>query len=300
MSKRRDLRKAVFEAGGVKPVEVNGQYTVRTAFYKNIIYNIIAGCFKVSTAIDTDIDYVKQCLICDGKVGAFDSDYGRLLYLPSLNGLSIYHRPNGAKYVLTSAAAEYQRIIRENTEIVYLFDLLKGGFVPLINVYAEKLASIDGAIDVNIFNAKTPLILEVENAQQKATAEKMYDDVSRGKPIVFVRKTAELSGSGINNASLDLHANFIADKLQDAKRSIMNELLTILGINNANTDKRERLNADEVHSNDAELIANINLMRENLKAGCERVNRMFKGFNLDIRYDPPKAGSGVVQNADTE
>ena len=42
---------------------------------------------------------------------------------------------------------------------------------------------------------------------------------------------------------------YIGDKLLDAYDRIEDKLLTFLGINNANTSKRERLVVDEVNSN---------------------------------------------------
>lgn len=294
----RSNRKAWIEAAGVKPKEVNGQWTLRTQFYKDYLYNIISACFNIKTSIETDIEYMKWCLIVGGFVGALDSNYGLLLYLPNVYGLNMYNQPNKARYVIIGTGENIEREIGENTEIVYLNRLRGGGFMPLIDIYAYKLASVDASIDMNLLNSRTPVIIAVENSQQKATVERMYDESSQGKPLVIMRRNADGS-TPIENASLDLNANFITDKLQDAKRTIINEFLTMIGVNNSNTDKRERLISDEVHANDVELEINIKLIQDNLKMCCEKVNSMFPDMDLSITYEPPKAEEKEVsENAD--
>ncbi len=283
----REIYKALAKSAGVKPEDVQGQGTLRTKYYKQILYHIIAGCFKISADIPVNYDYIRESLIWTGKIGAFECDYGIILYYPNMTGVNIYNQPTDVIYTLSGTGTSYERVIGTDTEIVYLFGLKRGGFADMISIYAEKLASADGTIDVNLINSRTPLIVEAENAQQKASAEKMYDDASRGKPLILLRRTADGRGANVYPAKLTDH--FIVDKVQDAKRTIMNEFLTTIGINNANTDKRERLNSDEVHSNDAELDANIALIKKCLSEQLPKVNAMFPALNLDIRFEPPKS-----------
>ena len=62
----------------------------------------------------------------------------------------------------------------------------------------------------------------------------------------------------------------------------MNELLTFLGINNSNTDKKERLLVDEVNSNNDFILVNIDHMYDERKRAVEEIN---KKFNLNITVD---------------
>lgn len=81
----------------------------------------------------------------------------------------------------------------------------------------------------------------------------------------------------------------------------MNELLTRLGINNANTDKKERLIVNEVDANNVELQCNIALWKKNLKVCVKRVKEVFPDldFKISLRFDPKKlsekASSAVEQ-----
>ena len=68
-----------------------------------------------------------------------------------------------------------------------------------------------------------------------ANAYMQYDG---NNPFIFGSKTFEL-GSKINAIKTD--APYLIDKLELHKHEIWNECLTFLGIDNANTDKKERL-----------------------------------------------------------
>lgn len=290
------LYQSVKEAYGMIPQSVQGQFTARTAYYRRVLYNIIKGMLNVSADIDFETDYVKNTLLTCGAIGCFESDLlGKILYVPQFYSPNIYLECGKARYVIQNFDGRvYEREIGYDTEVVYLFDQQEGGIMDSVSIYAEKLASIDASIDVNSMNTRNPIVAEVETSQQQAMMQKMYDDATNGKPCIIVRKSK--MDSGINITPFNTSNMFIIDKLQDAKRTIMNEFLTTFGINNANTDKRERLNADEVHSNDSELRANTALIRKNLREGCDRINAMFD-INLSITLDDNAGGAGYGNDA---
>ena len=73
--------------------------------------------------------------------------------------------------------------------------------------------------------------------------------------------------------------------MQIEKRCIIEEFLTAIGVNNANTDKRERLNSDEVNSNNDECYIATDTWRRNLRETTARANTLFPGleFSLTIK-----------------
>jgi hypothetical protein len=93
-----------------------------------------------------------------------------------------------------------------------------------------------------------------ESKSQAETMKKMFDEISSGHPAVFVNENAVNPAKFFFN---NVKQNFVGEELQTVKRSIINEFLTEIGINNANTDKRERLNSDEVNANNSEIGCNV-------------------------------------------
>ena len=74
------------------------------------------------------------------------------------------------------------------------------------------------------------------------------------------------------NYFLNVKNIYIGNDLLLTKRSIMNEFLTEIGINNANTDKRERLNSDEVNANNSEVRCTIVRFIDTLNECARKIN----------------------------
>ena len=108
--------------------------------------------------------------------------------------------------------------------------------------------------------------------------QKMYDDMTAGKPAVFVkRSTVQKSDIYFNNVK----NNFVADDIQIVQRKIIDSFLTCIGINNANTDKRERMIRAEAESNDTEVQASVEHWLETVNHGLDVANRLY-GLNLEF------------------
>lgn len=271
-----------------KPRKVDGQAATRTVFYKRIISRIIKGIFKVECE-GTNVDYLLNTLLYQGYVIFTDTSAGVLGLRGTVTGNNYMYMPTEATIVVPGLA-EMHRKIGTDCELLYLERTSEAWFYTfrnLIDVYAEKFASTDGAIDVNLMNSRAAFMAEAETKAQAETIKKMYADISEGEPLVTY-KTNTLSKDGLSVFFGNVKNNFVVDLLQDAKRSIMNELLTILGVNNANTDKRERLITNEVDSNNIELAVNVNLWKTNLKICTDKINAMFPNYNFSMKlaYDP--------------
>ncbi len=82
----------------------------------------------------------------------------------------------------------------------------------------------------------------------------------------------KLNNDADGNYFLNVKNTYIGNDLLLTKRSIMNEFLTEIGINNANTDKRERLNSDEVNANNSEVRCTIVRFIDTLNECARKIN----------------------------
>lgn len=116
-------------------------------------------------------------------------------------------------------------------------------------------------------------VFEAETDAQVKSLQKMYDDVTRGNPAVFLKKGMKsLNKDNDSGYFLNVKNTYIGNDLLLTKRSIMNEFLTEIGINNANTDKRERLNSDEVNANNSEVRCTIVRFIDSLNECAKKIN----------------------------
>lgn len=275
----------------VKPNKVNGIFMVtRTAYYQQQLSKLVKGIFEIECPDDWDKDYIRDSIIRYGKLAVTDTDFGVLPLQCATQGYNYYNNPTNI-IISVPTIEGLHRTIGADCELLYLEYInsrrLFYNFNEAIRIYAEKLASCDASIDVNLMNSRVAYIAEAETRAQAESIKLAYDKVSAGEPLVVYRKDVVAPGAkGLDVFFNNIKQNFIADVLQDSKRTIMNEFLTSIGLNNANTDKKERLVTDEVAANNVELMANTTVWDENLERCCEKINSMFGiDFSMKLKFN---------------
>lgn len=146
-----------------------------------------------------------------------------------------------------------------------------------IQMFAFKLATIERTIDVNIEAQKTPIIIECTE-KERLSMRNFMKQRQDNEPLIFV--TDKMNHEGIKVH--DLKAPLVFKDLELQKHMVWNEVMTFLGLQNANQDKRERLVADEVEANNEQVEASLNAGLKARKRACEEINKMF-GLNIDVR-----------------
>lgn len=279
-----------YDNNSPQPKKVNGQLTLRTAFYRRELTKICKSLFKIECPEEWDKDYILENIINRGYIIFTESKIGVIPLYGGLKGYNYLNFPTGAMMVAPVLNDSWEVTFGENAVLVYLEHDYNRWFYKLrdlVQITAEKLASCDGAIDVNIFNSKLAYVAEAETKAQAETIKTMFDQVSEGNPLVVYRKDALTNQrNGLQVFFNDIKRNFIAQELQDTKRTIINEFLTSIGINNANTDKKERLVTNEVDANNIELAANTDHWQENLEKKNREMKKVFPyiNFSIKLRY----------------
>lgn len=144
-----------------------------------------------------------------------------------------------------------------------------------ISLFAYRLYETERTIDINLIAQKTPVLIEGDE-KTILTLKNVYMQYSGNIPFIFGNKQFDISNK-LN--VLKTNAEYLIDKLENHKHEIWNEAMTYLGINNANTDKKERLITGEVESNDELIKYYLNCFYKTRKEACEQIN---KKYNLNI------------------
>lgn len=140
-----------------------------------------------------------------------------------------------------------------------------------IELFAMRLYETEQTIYVNLKAQKTPVLLEGDK-KTMLTLKNAYMQYDGNMPFIFGSKTFEL-GSKLNALKTD--APYLIDKLEIHKHEIWDECLTYLGIDNANTDKKERLITDEVQSNNEIIKYYLNCFYKTRKKACDEINKKY-------------------------
>ena len=140
-----------------------------------------------------------------------------------------------------------------------------------MELFAYRLYETERTIDINLQAQKTPILIEGDT-KTILTLKNVYMQYSGNTPFIFGNKQFDISNK-LNVLKTD--APYLIDKLDVHKHQIFNDALTVLGIDNANTDKKERLITNEVESNEQLVTYYLNCWYKTRKKACDEINEKF-------------------------
>lgn len=281
----------------VNPKNVEGLNNTSYFYYRNQLYLKIFSLFTFENLPDTwDIDYLRDNLFRNGIMACVEKDGVNYCLTCGYSGINVYNKPTKVM-ISNTVLGTFERTIHNDCELLYI-NYLNGHFLScerIVNRYALLLAQCDGSLNVNLINSRVAHVFIGESDAQIKSYKKMYDEISNGKPCTFIKNSK--NGTPLDNSKLDVlnvKNTYVANDILLTKRTIMNEFLTEIGINNANTNKRERLVTDEVNANDEETNALLMLWKDTMSQCFERINKM---FNTNIKV---KVNENVIKRLKKE
>lgn len=187
----------------------------------------------------------------------------------------------------------YRMKLTDKDSIVMYDNILRSSLDDIINSYARRLAVVERIIDVNLNHTRHPYVVSTSE-KQKDMMEELFNDIENNKPYIIADPSfAEMMVKGTE--VFNLNAPFVVDKLMDYKHTLMNEVLTIIGIGNSSQDKRERLVSGEMDivstQNDAYALVRLRARKQAL----EQLKLMFPNEFKDTEVDFFQV-KGVEQN----
>jgi hypothetical protein len=248
-------------------------------FYMDMLFRKAMSIYEFENIPDNwDYDYFVSVLLSQGFICVTDTALGVIPLRCGLSGINVYNHPTTA-IIANPVLGNLERIIDEDCSLIKMNYNYAPAVMPIIARYATLLSECDSSISVNLMNSKVAFIGLCSSKQVAESMKAMYTKISQGEPAVFVK------GDQINSDTIlynHVKENFIAGDVQILKRKLMSEFLTEIGVNNANTDKRERLTDNEVEANNGEIQLNAGYWLDNISEGIEKTNKMF-GLNINVK-----------------
>ena len=235
--------------------------------------------------------WIENFLFSEGKCMFFkDKEKGFMVTKCNDGGLvNFYDEPT----ILRPVATNYENDSEYNNGVDCVLIRNNDDMIPTestVLLYAYKLTDISRTIDINISAMKTPVLILCSD-KQKLTLKNIYKQWNGFEPVIFGDKEVDLSGVKV----LKTDAPIVFDKLQIAKHQIWNEIMTFLGVDNANMDKRERLVDDEVQANNEQIEMMAQIMLKSRERACEEINTLF-GTNISVTLrNAERVNSEVIE-----
>lgn len=237
-------------------------------------------------------DYFLYVLYCWGYIAIVNTDrFGVIPQGCGLKGYDVFYAPTNAVIANPLLSGILEPRIGTQCELLKLQPDFSG-ILDLVGHYAEQMALASQSVSVNLLNSKLSYVFTAKTKNLAESLKKMYDQIASGEPAVVVDSRLKNSDGEDTWKAFEQNvgANYIVSDLLSDLRKIEAMFDTEIGIPNANTDKRERLIADEVNANNVETYSKCAMWLENLQDSCKRVNDMF-GLSLAVRWrDIPMIG----------
>lgn len=144
--------------------------------------------------------------------------------------------------------------------------------------YAYRLSEVQRTIDINVRQQRTARVIRCDE-KQRLTYLNAAKEVDEGRNWVHGDKNFDLGAIEV----LDITTPYVSNELQIYKHQLWNEALTYLGVENVNTDKKERLISDEVVNNMGDVEAERFTRLNARKQACEQINELF-GLDVDVEF----------------
>lgn len=150
--------------------------------------------------------------------------------------------------------------------------------LDIVTIYASKIAEFDRTIEINGKTARRTKIL-VASDNQRLSMVNLNRQIDEGQGMIQLSNSALMEGI----TALDLGSDPDAiEKLSIVRSRLWSEAMGLLGINNANQDKKERLVAAEVGANDEQIEA---VKAVNLNARQEAAYKINKRYGLSVSVE---------------
>lgn len=272
--------------GAIKPSCVKND-SVAYAFWCRALYQRLCSIieFELPEEWERASDFFEAILYGRGFLTVFDHEkHGKIFQPCTTNGFDIYYQPTEVL-----VANPYVRITRslkigEDCELIKLTPDFSG-VVDIIAYYAEKLATLDGALNMNIINSKLAYVFGAKNKAAAQAVYKIFDLINNGQPtIVYDKSITEGLGGEEPFEFLDrsqLAGSYIVNDMLQSHKTILDEFDAEIGIPTlGSAEKKERMITAEAESKNADTSARASLWKESLDRSIKVVN---DHFGLKIR-----------------
>lgn len=219
--------------------------------------------------------HIEKLLFSEGKAIFFRDPDKSYMCLKCHNGHGVNNYGDPTSYLATGF--DYHKYYKANNCVIIENNLLRMSTDKFVMLYVNKITEAERTMDVNVKAVKSPYIIACDD-KDVLTFKRIFQQIDGNVPAIYADK-------GLNLNSLEVlktDAKFLCNDLMDYKKSVENELLTLLGLDNLAVDKKERVNLSEANSNNEITQSFATLMLESRQLACERINKKY-GLEISVK-----------------
>lgn len=224
-------------------------------------------------------EQIEEYLFEKGQIVFFQDDNGSFLALPFAHQarLNVYGEPV-AWQAMGATGQSWKRNIDNSVLIRNRHDRQPSR--PRLEYLCLRLTDIELTIINNQNWVKTPYVFKGQEKDMKSF-KTLFTQISGNHPAIYLDRELATDNFDVHNTGVEWRGA----ELVKLKHEYLNDIYTLLGIKNANTDKKERMIVDEVNANNQQIEANLNARLRMRQEAVEAINEMF-GLEIEVKVRP--------------
>lgn len=274
--------------------DLSGKIGVQALSWRTLLYDLVFACWEIRLPEGWLLTPFRYMLFGWGSVaGVYTNELGWIYGTYGVEKIGWQYEPllfNVSNHVLTKEAKGIRGV---NGAILHVHDDYTG-YELLIDAYAERLASCDKGVEVNLCQARTGKIIGAENQKDAATLKQAITGAGDGDPVTYVNKRFFSEDGRLNITSIlgDAGRDFIGDKLMTTRLMIIKEFLTRIGVRTVGMEKREHLLDQEINENNDETGAEPYVVMTSLEPDLKILRNLGCNITIKPRFNYSGAGLG--------
>lgn len=234
-----------------------------------------------------DPRFIETTIFNNGySVFYYDSFFEMFMAMPAtISGpLDIQDNPTGYRVTRNGV---YSRDVPASESVCIWGNLVRVPEIDVVLSYAARLAQIDRTIEIDLLNERNPMIVACSQ-DQRLTVQNLISKIYDGEPVVWGTENLAVDNLASMIGVFPLNQNAGAGavssiKHMESKAKIWGEALTMLGIMNVNSEKRERMVVEEAAGNSGQVLASRESFMKPRQLACEQINEKF-GLQISCEW----------------
>lgn len=276
----------------------NNREAVMERMYFRILSELAANRFKWEGLPDEiDVRFMEVTLLYRAlSVFYFDTEYDKYFALQGAPANQVNMLQNPTAFVVVgndfvSKTLSYKKCVPIWANYMRTPDL------DIISIYAHKLANVDRTVEINVANARQNKVVAASD-NQRLSMVNINRQIDEGQNLIQVNGAIQ-DMAFIQALDLGINPDLL-DKVHILRTRLWNECMGLLGIDNANQDKKERLVSAEVDANDDQ-TANMRYVNLNARRkAADDINKMFPNLNVTVSYHTDDDNAEIPDLEDDE
>lgn len=224
------------------------------------------------------VEYIENQLFHKGRVMfAYDENAGYFVQPFTASGMiDMYDRP--AEYTVAGLSNLNGKAYAREDAVIINNNSVQRPTKELINHYIEQLVELDITKLSNQTWQRIPVIITGDHDRVQSIISLVQTTTSGDSPIAVVDKN-----HGMGQLELmEIKTPYLGEELRNEYKKVLGDLLTVLGIENLEVSKNERLVAAEAKINEHEVKINLLAFLEPRLLAAQRINDLF-GLEVAVK-----------------